>query len=115
MPLMKRRARIRPSAPALALALTAARGLTQEAGSNEGESRVPAYTLPDPLRLLDGPALKSLADWRERRRPEVLALFQEHVYGRSPGMGYLPPRFRDMDRGDIQTRVSEIKSELRIG
>jgi hypothetical protein len=48
------------------------------------ESLVPAYTLPDPLRLLDGSLVKSAAEWREKCRPEILGLFEQHVYGVSP-------------------------------
>ena len=46
---------------------------------------MPAYTLPDPLRFADGSPVADAAAWRERRRPELLRLFEEHVYGRSPG------------------------------
>jgi (4-O-methyl)-D-glucuronate---lignin esterase len=74
--------------PFVALALAATPALAQEAGANEDESKVPAYTLPDPLRLLEGGAVTNAADWRERRRPEILRLFEEHVYGRSPA----PPK-----------------------
>lgn len=49
------------------------------------ESEVPDYTLPDPLMFEDGTKITDMATWREHRRPEVLELFQEHVYGRSPG------------------------------
>jgi len=52
---------------------------------NYDESKVPAYTLPDPLVMADGTPVRDAKTWRERRRPEILRLFQEHVYGRSPG------------------------------
>ena len=68
----------------LGLALVAGPGFAQPPGANYDETRVPAYTLPDPLRFLDGRAVRDGAEWRERRRPEVLRLFEEHVYGRSP-------------------------------
>jgi hypothetical protein len=55
---------------------------TQEA--NYDESRVPTYTLPDPLVLSDGTPVTDAATWRNRRRPEILELFTQHVYGRTP-------------------------------
>ncbi|NMC08619.1 MAG: acetylxylan esterase [Candidatus Lokiarchaeota archaeon] len=48
------------------------------------EAQVPAYTLPDPLVCLDGTPVKDAATWTNRRRPEILALYRKHVYGRSP-------------------------------
>lgn len=52
---------------------------------NYDESKVPAYTLPDPLRAADGTPIATPRQWTERRRPELLALFAEHVYGKLPG------------------------------
>lgn len=52
--------------------------------ANYDESLVPAYTLPDPLVALDGSPVDSPERWRSTRRPELLRLFEEHVYGRSP-------------------------------
>ena len=53
--------------------------------ANYDEAKVPAYDLPDPLMMQDGTPVKSAKDWTEKRRPEVLELFREQVYGRSPG------------------------------
>lgn len=43
---------------------------------------VPA--LPDPLKTLEGETVNSREMWEQKRRPEVLELFQKHVYGRVP-------------------------------
>jgi hypothetical protein len=51
---------------------------------NEDESKVPPYTLPDPLVFNDGSKVASAADW-PRRRAEILEQFRAHVYGRTPG------------------------------
>jgi len=48
------------------------------------ESLVPEYTLPDPLVMNDGSKVAADKDWMEKRRPEILHLFEEHVHGRSP-------------------------------
>jgi hypothetical protein len=53
--------------------------------ANYDEAKVAAYTLPDPLQMANGTKVRNANDWRKKRRPEVLALFEQHVYGRSPG------------------------------
>jgi len=40
--------------------------------------------IPDPLRLRDGSLLATPEQWAASRRPELLELFREHVYGRVP-------------------------------
>jgi hypothetical protein len=56
----------------------------QPPGANYDEAKVPAYTLPDPLRFEDGTSVRAPRDWTGRRRAEIVRLFEEHVYGRSP-------------------------------
>ena len=57
----------------------------QPPGANYDESKVPPYTLPDPLVLSDGGKVTDAKSWSEKRRPEILRLFETHMYGRSPG------------------------------
>lgn len=52
---------------------------------NYDESKVPAFDLPDPLIASDGTPIENAEAWNTKRRPEILELFQENVYGHSPG------------------------------
>lgn len=49
------------------------------------ESKVPQYTLPDPLVMADGQRVSDAATWRQKRRPEIVQLFEQYVYGKSSG------------------------------
>ena len=55
----------------------------QQPGFNYDESLVGSYTLPDPLASKGGKVTTKEA-WRARRG-EILDLFRDNVYGRSPG------------------------------
>ena len=52
---------------------------------NYDEAKVPKFTLPDSLKMVDGSPVKTVKDWETKRRPEVLALFEKEVYGKAPG------------------------------
>ena len=60
-----------------------ARLAAQRPGINYDEARVPAYTLPD-LLTSGTRSIKKPAQWTARR-DEILELFRDNVYGRSPG------------------------------
>ena len=53
--------------------------------ANYDESKVPQYTLPDPLVCSDGTKVTNAEVWRQKRRPEILRLFEEHMFGKAPG------------------------------
>jgi hypothetical protein len=52
---------------------------------NYEETQVGSYTLPDPLRLLNGKPVRDEKTWYGKRRPEIVRLFEENQFGRSPG------------------------------
>src|SRR5215471_9088054 len=51
---------------------------------NYDESLAGNYTLPDPLVLSNGKPVKDAKTWTEKRRPEIVKLFEEDQYGRAP-------------------------------
>ena len=51
---------------------------------NYDESRVPTYTLPDPLIDSANHVVRTSDEWTTKRRPEILRLLETQVYGRAP-------------------------------
>lgn len=56
----------------------------QTAAQNYDESKVGSYTLPDVLESLDKKKITSAKSWEDVRRPQILDLFSEQVYGKTP-------------------------------
>jgi (4-O-methyl)-D-glucuronate---lignin esterase len=52
--------------------------------ANYDESKVKAFTLPDPLVCKDGTKVTSPDQWWSKRRPEIVEDFDREVYGRVP-------------------------------
>ncbi|MCA9210449.1 MAG: hypothetical protein KDA55_18960, partial [Planctomycetales bacterium] len=84
----------------------------QPAGFNYDEAKVPRYELPDPLTTNDGRPVSSAEMWTQVRRPEVLELFQRHVYGRSPGrIGGL--RFQELS-SEVALDGQAIRRQVKV-
>ena len=49
--------------------------------ANRDESKVPPYTLPDPLVLKNGKKVKSAKEWVAAKRPELVEDFEREMYG----------------------------------
>ena len=52
---------------------------------NYTESLAGTYTLPNPLVLANGKPVKDAKTWTEKRRPEIVKLFEDNQFGRAPG------------------------------
>jgi hypothetical protein len=52
--------------------------------SNTDESKVPPYTLPNPLQQANGNIITSSKQWNKLQRPYIYHLFEENVYGKFP-------------------------------
>lgn len=76
----------RPGRLAAVLLFAAAMGFAlQKFEPNYDESKVPHYTLPDPLVMRDGRKVKDARMWTAERRPEILRLLETRMFGRTPG------------------------------
>lgn len=63
-----------------------ANGMSRDApnAANYDESKVNAFTLPDPLVCKDGTRVTTPERWWSGRRPEIVEDFDREVYGRVP-------------------------------
>jgi hypothetical protein len=52
--------------------------------SNYDEAKVGAYSLPDPLVLENGERVHTAKQWLKKRRPEIIRLYEDQIYGRIP-------------------------------
>ena len=52
---------------------------------NYDEAKIAAYTLPDPLKLMNGKPVRDAKTWTQKRRPEIVRLYEENQFGSSPG------------------------------
>ncbi len=67
----------------------------QVAAVNYDESKVGTFTLPDPLRLSNGAPVTNTNEWLKVRRPEILRLYEDDIYGRSPKRWHLTAKVTD--------------------
>ena len=51
--------------------------------SNYDEDKVPVYSLPDPLKTVDGHSVTTAEEWK-RRRAEIMSFYEEQIYGKVP-------------------------------
>lgn len=87
---------------------------------NFDESRVPNYQLPDPLLLesQNNRIVTTSQDWTTERRPVVLQLFRENVYGVRPTTQYTI-EFEEVGRldnvFDIGATGRQIRTTIQVG
>lgn len=58
-------------------------GVAQE-NTNYREQEVPDYVLPSLLKTEGGEEIKTVKDWLYKRRPAIIQLFKDEVYGQLP-------------------------------
>ncbi|MGE3780486.1 MAG: hypothetical protein AB7F89_25075, partial [Pirellulaceae bacterium] len=85
----------------------------QPPAANYDEAKVPKFELPDPLLTTDGKVVNDAQTWREKRRPELLRLFEQHVYGKTPARR-LPLRFQTRSVVDGALDGQAVRKEVTI-
>lgn len=71
-------------------------GNTQDFTPNYDESKIPEYELPELLFSKEGGLVATSSQWEKTRRNEILADFEEYVYGKIP-------------KGKVQVKTELIK------
>jgi hypothetical protein len=80
--------------------------------ANYDESKVGTYILPDPLIFSDGKPVRNSKDWQRRRR-EILELFEANVYGHSPKPpGNIRYKVFDLDKNALNDKA--IRKQVTI-
>ncbi len=77
------------------------------------EFKVGNYVLPDPLRLANGEYVRDTRTWIEKRRPEILRLFEQHQHGVTPS-NPLRARYEMVDENVIALGGRAKRTQLRI-
>jgi hypothetical protein len=62
-------------------------------GFNYDEDKVPEYTLTDPLTCRDGTKVTTVEQWTSKRCPELLKMFAELEYGKTPAGAFPGMKF----------------------
>lgn len=81
--------------------------------SNYDESKVGAFKLTDPLRLEDGVPVQDSATWVARRRPELLKMYEDVIFGRVPAPA---PEVRwNVESTDVSARRGTARVKHIVG
>jgi len=80
---------------------------------NYEDDSVAAYTLPDIFTMQDGQKVKDAKTWMEKRRPEIVKLFEENQFGKVPPRP-AEMRFNVFDKGTDVLNGKAVRKQVRI-
>ncbi len=86
---------------------------TDNSNAIYNEEDVPSYVLPDLLTTEDGRVVSDRNSWTNDRRPELLSLFQNHVYGIPPEQA-INTRMERLAEDRHALEGAAVRKEIRI-
>lgn len=92
----------------VALVLLSLLAFLQEGVSQTDSS----YQLPALLTMQSGKSIRTSSQWEKERRPEILALFEQHVHGKTPAKK-LPVRFVKTNENKQALNGKATRKEIR--
>ncbi|WP_317171962.1 glucuronyl esterase domain-containing protein [Zobellia nedashkovskayae] len=60
--------------------------LTAQPEANYDETKVPKFSVPDPLVTFGGEAITDSQQWEEKRKLEIYQFFEKQIYGKVPAL-----------------------------
>jgi len=88
-------------------------GFAQTFVSNTDESKVPPYTLPNPLQQANGNIITSAKQWNKLQRPYIYHLFEENVYGKFPQKN-IPLKYSIREENNNALNGLAIRKQVRL-
>ena len=87
------------------------------ADTNYDESRVPKYTLPELLVSVSGKPIENEQAWVRQRRPEIIRLFEESVYGQTPKRIPFPVDAQIIEQSEsaLDSKATRVQVEITFG
>ncbi|UZR97239.1 acetylxylan esterase [Chondrinema litorale] len=85
----------------------------QQFTPNYDESKIPEYKLMPILTNLNGEPVSSVKQWEKKRRPEILKMFQEEMYGIIP-KGKLKTSYHVLESSNDALNSKAIRRQVRI-
>lgn len=82
--------------------------------TNVDEAAAGAYTLPDLLKTISGEAVKTVADWEQKRRPEIMKLLADYQEGATPDRS-IRTSVDVVERDAIAMDGAAKRTQVRIG
>lgn len=70
---------------------------------------LPSILMPDILIDSQGKKISNPKGWENQRRGEILRLFEDHVYGRSPQSADFSVKFRVLEEGEHDMKIVDWK------
>lgn len=85
----------------------------EAAEANYDESMIPPYTLPALLETASGQRVTTSQQWEQTRRPELLSIFAEQVYGKMPE-GKVDVSYQKLDDNHSALDGSATRKQIEI-
>jgi hypothetical protein len=89
------------------------KSVAQAVRANSDESKVPPYTLPDPLRMPNGKEVNTKEEWITIQRPYIYHLYEENQFGRYP-VKHPVLRYRVLETASNALQGRATRKQVRI-
>ncbi len=101
--------------PILLLTLCCLQGISAQDRKdvNYDENKVPKYELPALLQMQNGEKVTDRETWEKKRRPELLALFTEQMFGKMPE-GKVKVKYRTLEQTDDALDGKAIRKQVEF-